>query len=71
MRYLSLPKRIATELNLASKRVRYFQYLEELPLLWRQNVINHKRHANINYHSPIQNYSRLNVGTEILEHRQL
>merc|ERR1712051_21893 len=28
-------------------------------------------HANITYHSPIQNYSRLNVGTEILEHRQL
>ena len=40
MRYLSLPKRIATDLNLASERVRYFQYLEELPLLWRQNVIN-------------------------------
>ena len=40
MRYLSLPKRIATELNLDSERVRYFQYLEELPLLWRQNVVN-------------------------------
>ena len=40
MRYLSLPKRIATELNLASDRVRYFQYLEELPLLWRQDVVN-------------------------------
>ena len=39
MRYLSLPKRIA-ELNLASERVRYFQYLEDLPLLWRQGVIN-------------------------------
>ena len=40
MRYLSLPKRIATELNLASNRVRYFQYLEDLTLLWRQDVIN-------------------------------
>ena len=40
MRYLSLPKRIATELNLASDRVRYFQYLEDLTLLWRQDVIN-------------------------------
>ena len=40
MRYLLLPKRIATELSLASERVRYFQYLEELPLLWRQDVIN-------------------------------
>jgi hypothetical protein len=40
MRYLSLPKRIATELNLASDRVRYFQYLEDLTLLWRRDVIN-------------------------------
>ena len=40
MRYLSLPKRIATELNLNGERVTNFQYLEELPLLWRRDVIN-------------------------------
>ena len=65
--YLSLPKQIATELNLTSERVRNFEYLEELPLLWRQNVVN-PRDAYISYPSPIQNYSGLNVGTEILEH---
>merc|ERR1712051_236044 len=40
IRYLSLPKRIATELSLASERVRYFQYLEDLTLLWRRDVVN-------------------------------
>ena len=40
IRYLSLPKRVATELDLNGERVTNFQYLEELPLLWRQNVIN-------------------------------
>ena len=40
MRYLSLPKRVATELNLSCKRVRNYEYLKDLTLLWRQNVVN-------------------------------
>ena len=40
MRYLSLPKRIATELNLPSERVRNYEYLEDLTLLWRRGVVN-------------------------------
>ena len=40
MRYLSLPKRVATELNLSCKRVRNYEYLEDLTLLWRRNVVN-------------------------------
>ena len=40
MRYLSLPKRVATELNLSCERVRNYEYLEDLTLLWRRNVIN-------------------------------
>ena len=34
MRYLSLPKRVTTELNLSCERVRNYEYL------WRQNVVN-------------------------------
>ena len=40
MRYLSLSKRVATELNLSSKRVRNYEYLEDLTLLWRRSVVN-------------------------------
>ena len=40
MRYLSLLKRVATELNLSSERVRNYKYLEDLTLLWRRGVVN-------------------------------
>ena len=42
MRYLSLLKRVATELNLSSERVRNYKYLEDLTLLWRRGVVNPK-----------------------------
>ena len=34
IRYLSLPNGIATELNLSSERVRNYEFLEELTMLW-------------------------------------
>ena len=40
MRYLLLPKRVATELNLSCERVRNYEYLEDLTLLWRRGVVN-------------------------------
>ena len=40
MRYLSLPKKIATELGLASQAIRNYGYLEDLTQLWRQGIIN-------------------------------
>ena len=40
MRYLSLPKRVATELNLSSDQVRNYEYLEDLTTLWRRNIVN-------------------------------
>ena len=40
MRYLSLPKKIATELGLASQAIRNYGYLEDLTQLWRQGIVN-------------------------------
>ena len=40
IRYLSLPRWIATELNLSSERVRNYEFLKELTMLWRQNLVN-------------------------------
>ena len=40
MRYLSLPKRVATELNLSSNVIKDYEYLEDLTQLWRRGIIN-------------------------------
>ena len=40
MQYLSLPKRVATELNLSSEVIKNYKYLEDLTQLWRRVIVN-------------------------------
>ena len=40
MRYLSLPKKVATELGLSLEAIKNYEYLEDLTQLWRRGIVN-------------------------------